>query len=88
MIEDLPSDDDILDDLFNLTTDIIPSVSDDDMRDFLSFVGKQHVRMEPQANEMLRDYFEATRMIRPSMSKVKFLSNEIFLTDTVSFQML
>lgn len=56
---------DILDDMFNLSSGSSFHITDDDMRDFLSYVSKQQVKMEPEADEMLREYFTAMRMIRP-----------------------
>lgn len=66
MIDDLANELELLDNLLdgcnNSESFHIPG---NDMRAYLRFVARQQVTMDPEAEEMLNDYFSATRAIRP-----------------------
>lgn len=67
MIDDLLNTEEILDHILGDAIDVNRfHIPDNEMKFFLSYVSKQKVALDPEANEMLENYFQATRMIRPS----------------------
>lgn len=71
MIDDAPNDKDIVDHLLNSTreTNDTSHIDDDDMWSYLNYAAKQSVTMEPEAVEMLEDYYSAVRVVRPGEFK-------------------
>lgn len=71
MIDDALTDKDIVDHLLNSnseTNDTI-HIDEDDMSSYLNYAAKQCVTMEPEAEEMLQDYYSAVRVVRPGEFK-------------------
>ncbi|CRL02299.1 CLUMA_CG015186, isoform A [Clunio marinus] len=68
LIDDHINETEIIDDLLESATKIDEnfSISENDMREYLSYAAKVEVTMEPQAEKILKDYFQATRIIRPN----------------------
>lgn len=69
MIDDFNNEMNIIDDLINQNDNSDGfHIPDDEMRDYLRHVAKQHVTMDPDspADLMLKNYFTATRIIRQS----------------------
>lgn len=66
--------DSLLDDTDNYADFDIP---DSEMRDFLKYVAKQQVMMDEEAEEMLNDYYKATRMIRQGLTYILLLSKRL-----------
>lgn len=72
ILDDIHNEEYLIDDLLNQAS-ANPSprfkeidISDDDMRTYLAYISKQKVTTESRAEKMLRDYFVATRISRPS----------------------
>lgn len=84
MIDDAAHQTEIIDYLLNpADPDEAFHIPDDYMIEFLSAVSKLEVEMDPEADEMLKDYFAATRSIRESEKK---LLNFRFFNDEILFQ--
>lgn len=67
MIDDAANDEEIMNEILGVRKNREKfTVPEEDMIEFLRIVSKRQVVMEPEADEMLRDYFTATRMIRES----------------------
>jgi hypothetical protein len=67
MIDDAAYDLDIINDLLEPTnSDDNFHIPAEDMITYLSFVSKLKTETEPDADEMLKNYFAATRTIRES----------------------
>lgn len=67
MLDDFNNDMDILDDLLNQTDHSDDfHIPDDEIRNYLRHVARQHVTMDPEAETMLKEYFAATRIVRQS----------------------
>lgn len=67
MIDDAAHETEIIEYLLDpAASDETFRIPDDDMIEFLSAVSKQEVEMDPEAEDMLKDYFAATRTIRES----------------------
>lgn len=87
MIDDEAYDLDIIDDFLEQNTSNdsfhIPA---EDMIEYLSVVSKQQVEIEPEAGEMLKDYFAATRKIRESQKNIErfFIFNNLNFTDSLT----
>ena len=72
MLDDVHNEEYLIDDLLNQAS-ANPSprfkeieISDEDMRIYLDYISRQKVTMDPRAEKMLREYFVATRIARPS----------------------
>ena len=72
MLDDVHNEEYLIDDLLNQAS-ANPSprfketeISDKDMRTYLAYISRQKVTMEPRAEKMLKEYFMATRIARPS----------------------
>ena len=67
MIDDPQNEMEIIENLLNASSNEETfHIPDNEFRNFVSYISKQQVEMEPEATEMLKDYFKATRIIRPS----------------------
>lgn len=68
LFDDSLNETEIVDDiLFDKSdADLNFKISNDDMRVYLAYVSRQKVTMETEAEVMLKEYFAATRVIRPS----------------------
>lgn len=86
MIDDLLNAEEILDHILGDAIDVNRfHIPDSEMKCFLSYISKQKVTLDPEANEMLENYFQATRMVRPSK---KMFSNFDLILISLHFQML
>lgn len=92
IIDDLANELEIIDSLLDGTDNYENfHIPDHEMRDFLKYVAKQQVMMDQEAEEMLNDYYTATRMIRQGLAYILLLSKHlmtIFIfrcVDTKSF---
>lgn len=65
MIDDAEYEEAIAEDILAPIARKTSCISENDMRDYIEIVAKRNVVMEPEADEMLREYYKATRQIRP-----------------------
>ena len=77
MIDDAVYEDEIINEILGLSENEKFKIPEEDMIEFLKIVSKQQVEMEPEADEMLRDYFTATRMIRESENNSTLINYEL-----------
>jgi hypothetical protein len=67
MIDDEANDEQIINEILEMgENNEAFEIPEEDMIEFLRIVGKRQVVMEAEAEEMLQDYFTATRKIRES----------------------
>lgn len=77
MIDDPVYEEEIINEILGPSENEKFKIPEEDLIEFLKIVSKQQVKMEPEADEMLRNYFTATRMIRESEIELMII-NETF----------